>query len=303
MKVFVSSIILLLTLFQSAYSLDTNVVKYFPLRLNNSWTYYYESSSIPYHQYRYRVTVLDSLFINGNIYYKVYTQRPYSGNITETLRVNPNDGNLLKYSVNYSCPWLQNESLIDSLASRFNDSAKIGCTLFFRCTDTANHNVFGFIRPHKSFVYSAFENYHIKTYAKDFGLVYQGGSGGVGGDHSALIGCTINGILYGDTSLVGIESFSSGAPKDFSLSQNFPNPFNPITKIKFSIPPLKGARGMIRLVIYDILGREIATLVNELLQPGTYEVEWDGSNYPSGVYFYKLITDDYTETRKMVLIK
>jgi hypothetical protein len=63
----------------------------------------------------------------------------------------------------------------------------------------------------------------------------------------------------------------------------------------------------VRLIVYDILGREITTLVNEELKPGTYEVEWSatggGSNYPSGVYFYKLITTEYTETRKMVLVK
>jgi hypothetical protein len=57
-----------------------------------------------------------------------------------------------------------------------------------------------------------------------------------------------------------------------------------------------------KLVIYDILGRKVATLVNEALQPGTYEVEWDGSNYSSGVYYYKLTIDGYTDTKKMVLI-
>ncbi len=63
-------------------------------------------------------------------------------------------------------------------------------------------------------------------------------------------------------------------------------------------------RGVLaRLVIYDILGREITTLINEQLQPGTYEVGWEGSNYPSGVYFYKLIAGYYAETKKMVLLK
>ena len=100
---------------------------------------------------------------------------------------------------------------------------------------------------------------------------------------------------------------------EFSLSQNYPNPFNPVTKIKFSIPtPLnppfaKGGTakpgGLVKLIIYDILSREVAILVNEQLSPGTYEAELDASNYPSGVYFYKLITSDYSQTRKMVLIK
>ena len=106
---------------------------------------------------------------------------------------------------------------------------------------------------------------------------------------------------------VGLISDPFEIASDYSLSQNYPNPFNPSTKIKFAIPnfPLtKGDRGMsIRLTIYDLLGREVTTLVNEQLKPGTYEVEWDGTNYPSGVYFYKLTSDFFNETKRMVLIK
>ncbi|MGA2669055.1 MAG: SBBP repeat-containing protein [Ignavibacteria bacterium] len=103
---------------------------------------------------------------------------------------------------------------------------------------------------------------------------------------------------------VRVKKISSDIPDNFHLSQNYPNPFNPTTKIKFDIPPLKGVRGMgVRLIISDLLGREVTTLINEQLKPGTYEAEWDASNYPSGVYFYKLITDNYNEARKMVLVK
>jgi len=98
-------------------------------------------------------------------------------------------------------------------------------------------------------------------------------------------------------------------PSKFALYQNYPNPFNPVTKIRMDIPLLNPStrgegRGVFTtLVIYDILGREITTLVNEQLQPGTYEVEWNASNYPSGVYCYKLIATDYTDTKKMILLK
>ena len=106
--------------------------------------------------------------------------------------------------------------------------------------------------------------------------------------------CTIK---YHD--LIGIKLISNGTPKEYSLSQNYPNPFNPTTKIKFDIP----RSGDVKLVIYDILGREVTTLVNQDLKPGVYEVEWNASNKPSGVYFYKLTTADFTETKRMVLIK
>jgi hypothetical protein len=114
--------------------------------------------------------------------------------------------------------------------------------------------------------------------------------------------------LYNNGFVIGVEPISSEIPQQFMLYQNYPNPFNPITKIKFSIPAVGQRHAFdVRLVIYDILGREIEVLVNESatgsLKPGTYEVEWNGSDYPSGVYFYKLISGDYSETRKMVLLK
>ncbi len=101
--------------------------------------------------------------------------------------------------------------------------------------------------------------------------------------------------------LVGLNSINTEVPNNFSLSQNYPNPFNPVTKIKFDISGKSVTQTF--LSVYDILGREVEVLVNELLRPGTYEVDFDGSNYPSGIYYYKLQAGDFTETRKMVLIK
>ncbi len=108
---------------------------------------------------------------------------------------------------------------------------------------------------------------------------------------------------------VGIQPNSNQIPSSYMLYQNYPNPFNPTTKIKFSLPPSpsKMERGqggeVVRLILYDILGREVATLVNEQLKPGSYEVEWYGSDYPSGVYFYKIITESFSNTKRMVLVK
>jgi hypothetical protein len=98
---------------------------------------------------------------------------------------------------------------------------------------------------------------------------------------------------------IGIKAISQSVPESYSLSQNYPNPFNPSTVIKFQVA---GSR-FVKLSIYDVLGREVSTLVNEQLKPGTYEVDWNASNYPSGVYFYKLAAGDYVETKKMILIK
>jgi hypothetical protein len=113
---------------------------------------------------------------------------------------------------------------------------------------------------------------------------------------------SINFHLY--WSYTGIKKISSEIPSDFKLYQNYPNPFNPVTRIKFSIPPFEGGQGgMTVLKIFDILGKEIATFVNEKLSPGIYEVQFSGNQLPSGVYFYKLTTNKFTDVKRMILLK
>jgi hypothetical protein len=104
--------------------------------------------------------------------------------------------------------------------------------------------------------------------------------------------------------IVGISQKNNDIPKFYKLYNNYPNPFNPITKIKFDIPSdEKNKTKQAKLVIYDINGREVVTLLNAQLNPGTYEIGFEGSNYPSGVYFYELNVGDYKEMRKMILVK
>ncbi len=99
--------------------------------------------------------------------------------------------------------------------------------------------------------------------------------------------------------LIGINTINENIPSNYLLSQNFPNPFNPYTTIKFDVP----VAGLIKLSVYDILGREIEVLANENLTAGSYSVNWNASNYPSGIYFYRMETREFSETKKMILIK
>lgn len=117
--------------------------------------------------------------------------------------------------------------------------------------------------------------------------------------HATLVG--ENGIIKStrDLHFVSIRNIQNEIPRNYLLHQNYPNPFNPTTKIKFDVMRL----GDVKIVVYDITGRVIQTLVNERLQPGTYETSFNGSQLTSGVYFYRLITDGYNETKKMLLIK
>ena len=100
-------------------------------------------------------------------------------------------------------------------------------------------------------------------------------------------------------------------PAKFEISQNYPNPFNPVTTIKYSIPKevksdastSSATKSNVKLIVYDILGRKIRTLVNEVQKAGNYEVEFDASELTSGVYFYKLHAGEFIKTKKMLLLK
>jgi hypothetical protein len=98
---------------------------------------------------------------------------------------------------------------------------------------------------------------------------------------------------------VGIEPISNEIPKTYSLEQNYPNPFNPVTNIKFQIPNA----GFVKLLVYDITGREIAVLANEQLSAGTSKAVFDGTNLASGIYFCRLEAEGFTDVKKMSLVK
>lgn len=99
--------------------------------------------------------------------------------------------------------------------------------------------------------------------------------------------------------LTGIGLAGNEIPTRYELYQNFPNPFNPTTLIKYDIPKT----GLVTITLYDVLGKEIRKLVNENVQPGRYEITWDARNYASGSYFYKIESGDFSDIKKMILVK
>jgi len=110
---------------------------------------------------------------------------------------------------------------------------------------------------------------------------------------------TCIGVFRSVMSTTSVREVHRELPEEFALEQNYPNPFNPSTNVRFQIADL----GLASLRIYDVLGREIATLVNEELKPGSYEVTWDASGRASGVYFYRLQTENYVDTKKLMLVR
>ncbi len=101
------------------------------------------------------------------------------------------------------------------------------------------------------------------------------------------------------TNLIGINPISKNLPKNFSLQQNYPNPFNPATAIEFDIPKIS----FVKLVVYDVLGKETAVLVNEELKAGSYNIDFNAGNLSSGIYYYRLQTEKFTDTKKLVVVK
>ena len=114
------------------------------------------------------------------------------------------------------------------------------------------------------------------------------------GDSGRILKTTTGGVL------TGFSNSSSEIPDQYFLSQNYPNPFNPVTNISFGIPN----QGLVSLKVYNVLGNEVVTLVNESRPAGSYEVNFDGSNFPSGIYFYDLEVDGkIIDTKRMLLLK
>jgi hypothetical protein len=306
---------------ENSFAYDTTLAKYIPLRVGNMWVYYGVDGqqAPPYHSewlIKYRITgAFDTL---GKKFYVIQDSviqiiGSISGPLLPRL-ISIDSATMNIHGFGVFCN--QGDYLIDSLRSQKNDTANICDYPPYNkdvLTDTSNINLFGNIFPMKYFNHMEFEGGDSRKYAKSIGIVFDDYRCMGCQIYENLIGCCINNVLYGDTTMiVGLQNISSEIPKQFSLYQNYPNPFNPGTKIKFDIKAegksekalqKNGGQANVKLIIYDALGREITTRVNEQLNPGTYEVEWDAGNSPSGVYFYKLEAKNFIQTKKMVLIK
>jgi len=142
-------------------------------------------------------------------------------------------------------------------------------------------------------------------------IVYDAGTSidvGTGADVCAGT-ITVNGTYSGSGTFcnapVAVENEDDlGMPKEFSLSQNYPNPFNPSTKIRYTIPAVgTSLMKFVQLKVYDVLGNEVTTLVNEEKPTGYYEVNFNASQLASGIYFYKIQAGSFVSTKKMILLR
>jgi hypothetical protein len=276
--------------------------EFYPLEIGNRWDYkrtYWEPGNPPVID-TFSVEIIDdSLFQNGETYF-VLNKADLTGGIYVRA-----DSNFIYY---YDELDLEEDTIYRLNAQVGEEWAlQFGSISFVRLDSITNSSVFT--------IPTVLQHYRLDglilgyvSLSDFFGPVNFSSPGEPPGTSSTgiiLIGCLIDNVLYGNPVSTEIEP---AALIKFSLSQNHPNPFNPSTKIKFTIPksPLLGGDGrggLVTLKIYDVLGNEIATLVNEEKLAGTYEVEFNGTGLTSGIYFYRLQAGDFTETKKMVLLR
>lgn len=300
-------ILILIFSFTQVIAQDTSIVKYLPLKTGNIWIYTYSGSS---GSGKMKMIVTGTIINNGHRYHTMElignpcgcsfnSYSPFLFQLSSAIRIDSVTGNVYANSPG-ACGWNPNENLIDSLKMSPIMMVNNSCYTT-SCQDTNDLNIFGGVYKTKYVGLPIMTYYKFRRYTKNLGLTnslmgcYAGTTCGY-----TLQGCVINGTLYGDTSFpVGINVISTEIPDKFNLGQNYPNPFNPTTKFEFQIAEY----GLLKLTIYNALGKEVTILVNQQLQPGTYETDWDASAYPSGVYYYRIESGNFTETKKMVLIK
>lgn len=280
--------------------------EYLPLKAGNVWVYY-NWGMLPGPN-RSKLTVTGTHFYGGKMYYDLQLQfnassgclpNPLTYNVIN-VRIDSVTG-IISFHNSTNCTATPQYIQLDSLMTPLNGTFKSNCSINYSCIDTANYTIFGTSRGTRKYRTPGSGEYYVRRYAKGIGLYEQSHSlPGIIDCNSILMGAVLNGTVIGDTSIpVGIIYINQNVPENFKLYQNYPNPFNPTTLFKYDIVK----KGFVKLAVYDILGRELKTIFEGIQSPGKYTAQFNAGSLASGVYFYRLVTNDFTETRKMILTK
>jgi len=268
--------------------------EYYPLKTGNLWQYYH-SWWDPYGgqggSYYFTVNVIgDTLFPNGEIY-SVLSRADLTGG--EYVRA---DSNYIYYYNIYS----EKEDTIYKLNAQIGEKWYPESEIAWSVELVEIDSIFIFDNLSRVLRYRV-DGLILRwiTLSDKFGPYHEYSPGeppGTTNWTSTVHYCIINGIEYGNPVSINMNQNIPGA---FILHQNYPNPFNPTTTIKYQIPEIS----FVTIIVYDVLGSEVATLVNEEKPVGNYEVEFNAASLPSGIYFYRLQAGSFVETKKMVLMK
>lgn len=284
------------------------VFEYYPLTIGTKWIFDFTSIDYlpPFPVYTTDIFIREVVgFItkeNNKDYYQIELRFLSSNHVTTYYeRIDTNTGKILRYEE--SLP--DSEQVLDDLLGEVGDSLNVNR---FEPYYTSIPTIFEDIEPYSKFgITSSRRNYKYPglLYA-DYSLVHKVGLEHIllgydfGSDIYNLKGFIIDGVVYGDTTLTDIEDIKNKIPYSFNLSQSYPNPFNPTTKISWQLPEAS----FVTLKIFNSLGEEVETLVNEFMNTGIHSKLYIvNSALPSGVYFYQLKAGDYIQTKKMILLK
>ncbi|MBS4034016.1 MAG: T9SS type A sorting domain-containing protein [Ignavibacterium sp.] len=304
-KLFRTSVIAIVLIFGEAGFSQEYPWSIYPLELGNIWV----TRDFWWRPY-YRLEIVDSgVVIEGESYFKTKcTYRTIHGSLNESfiyhritdseyvirfdssgLYVNPK----VKYYKVDTQPgdYWQNLTIISGSE-----------IIHYFVVDTSYYLVFGTsTKVREIFVTdsSGYENYTF--WSEEFGLLEHYVHDFELGNYIYLRGCVIDGVLYGDTTFltVGVDDIQTTPVAEYKLFQNYPNPFNPTTTIEYELKEY----ALVNLKVYDLLGNEVAELINEEKYAGRYSSSFNGNGLSSGVYFYKLTIGGNTQVRKMILMR
>ena len=291
-----------------------------PLQIGNKWFYRHlnfwddGAFTIVSEDYKFRQTIIDTVTMpDGNLYYIRKYENLNSG-ATSTDRLRYDDQGYLILN-NGGDNRRLNADFVDSRhavlvvvidnSGSWPETTKDGFQDEFRKTGIGNRETLQRTKFHRWDDGS--DDSSVNTIIQfGIGLKYSGdswswSSGSYGRHFTDFLAAEIDGIIYGDSSLL-VSIYPEEINyilNDYNLSNNYPNPFNPVTTIEYTLP----RSGEVSLIIYNILGKEVARLVDGEMTAGNHTANWDASNFASGIYFYRLKSGNFVQTRKMVLLK
>ncbi|HEX9252910.1 MAG TPA: T9SS type A sorting domain-containing protein [Ignavibacteriaceae bacterium] len=284
--------------------------EYYPLSIGNYWIYKVTDWSYPYYDEDTftRKVISKEILSNGKEYFKI-EEKYYNSSYINYVYERADSAKGLIYQFNSDCPNPDSEKVIDDFTAEVGDSLLI--QRFTMCWDSiltyfsevGSESIFNENRNFRTYEYSWLMSYTHKL-AQGIGIYNIRNGYDFGESYFSLNGCVVDDIVYGDTTLTDIDDPQNQIPTEFRLEQNYPNPFNPSTKISWQSP----IAGWQTLKVYNVLGREVATLVDEYRNAGSYEIEFNVAQeslpaIASGVYFYRIIIGNFIETKKMILIQ
>ncbi len=279
-------------------------VNYYPLNVGNRWFYKELGISCGYdgcdsYTRLIKVKVSGEITKPNNRRYRVVEHFRAKDNVlieTEYLRIDSSTARVYAYTNEGSeiLKWDFAMTVNDSLTFRDGYPEYQSLTLTQQDRDT----VFS-----KWVATMEFEQYNLGIpyyrFAKGFGLIYRWHEFDFGNAEMHLQGAVIDGVVYGDTLLVGIDEAEQTQPNTITLHQNYPNPFNPSTTIVYELP----RRAQVKIEIFDSSGRRVATLFDAPQNPGRHELNFNATHLASGVYYYRLKAGQFMQTKKMLLVK